>query len=1484
MSGPTGGAAGTSATPPVHERAALAIAGLACGVYLMHSLPAILFPSGMLASVLTLLAGVLLGLAVAAGGLAAAFFQLTKPGRASTTSRPLQPAARGRQSSGHSGAGATSPGATLPHAIALRGTLSGVVYTAPASVWRRTDTLGNWPPSCDPSQPFRAWEASLAQGTLVLRPIVPPPGAKPPSPGRSSAAKQQGTAEVASSAGGTNDGAARTEAATAAGTAAPGPGSAATPAPALTKVGIPLEGCTVELVTDGLQGRSNWIRRAPLLIRHPKWNLLEGEPAFFLWADDPAAKQQWLHALGWWCQDGERLAAIDAMYTAYCQAMRDRSCLEYAEQAPPADDGQASSAAEASTPGLALAVAAAVQPQRKAGWKGWGSSKVQSMRRRMQERRGRGATGVDDAAAPDGEPLAGLEAGTAASAAAAAAAAPRSRAGSALPSAAASPAKPPLAAAELQSLDSIMEAKWMQSRKIQVPPAVTEAVVRSRHTSRPSSHASSPTAMPRISHSSAGAELPGWPGTLGGSAGGGSALGSMPSDGLGTPVQGGSPVAAGGASPFRLSSAAAAAGLPPGSPLVAAGVALRTHSRQSEVGRGEEAGGAAGAGPASAAEGVADPLPEGLPPLLSPDYAVNAFVTRLAFDLLRRPDFQEYVRSRVQRQLSRLQRPDFITALEVVAVDPGGAAPTLRNIRALPQPEASIWPQVLFDMRYQGAFTVTIELKVDIRDAAAWGRLDQALTRLAEGKKRPGSGGGGGSLEHPPPHAASAPSLGGVEVLGEEEAEGEGFEDPASPDSSASGSAAAAAGDGPAGEQPRHGAGGKGPRRGMLNGLRLYSARKLRQLAENTAQHISRIPLRLSLTFSLLEGTMCAWVPPPPGNRAFYSFVAPPRLELTARPELAGRLLKYSYHVARVSHWIEQRMRAAITRNMVFPGGGDLVLLPLMALDHPNAADSLPSLRGYAQQAAAAAAAREQVQQEGEEGEEQQRAAAEEEEAQAGVLYGGASTVQLEPAAALPNPESQAADADTADAATKADTDVGGLAAAAAAAAAAATGGGQAAAAWQQQPAQRGLASAALLVSPWEGRPTEQTVPAARTAEEHLQLLHSSSQEELPGEPSLSLAGTPQAFALAAGTAACAAQAAGDGNGHLISPRYDSAARQASAGPSVAADAAAAEVGSPLASLNFDAGGRGRSAADAWDAAMAQEGRPANEAPTPRLASQRWQLPLQPASAPLQAGLGLGSVQQQAQKGGARPAPDPAGPAARGAQQPRPSLQLKLSTSRSLDPDFTTSAEHTGFGEAPASALPNYRPMRRSLSARGDAAGGSPVLAPGSARSSPEAVGEAISRSLASLRRQNSSLKQQQAAEAAAHAGHILAQQQQQQQAQQQAAQQPQAGSRPGSAAGSPGQEGSSRGPADDPRRLRQSGSFKEQAGKLCKFFNRMNAAGKALASQMHDMQQQRAAARLSRSGSTPGSGSGSARHPQSSGGGIGQSPFHHTPSQLDAL
>jgi hypothetical protein len=105
-----------------------------------------------------------------------------------------------------------------------------------------------------------------------------------------------------------------------------------------------------------------------------------------------------------------------------------------------------------------------------------------------------------------------------------------------------------------------------------------------------------------------------------------------------------------------------------------------------------------------------------------------------------------------------------------------------------------------------------------------------------------------------------------------------------------------------------------------------------------------RAPLRVALTFSELEGTMCVWVPPPPGDRLFWSFLAPPRLSLKARPQLGGRFLKYAYHASRASAWIQARMELAFQKNIVFPGGGDFPLPLLLGLDHPRAADGLPGL------------------------------------------------------------------------------------------------------------------------------------------------------------------------------------------------------------------------------------------------------------------------------------------------------------------------------------------------------------------------------------------------------------------------------------------------------------------------------------------------------------------------------------------------------------
>lgn len=127
-------------------------------------------------------------------------------------------------------------------------------------------------------------------------------------------------------------------------------------------------------------------------------------------------------------------------------------------------------------------------------------------------------------------------------------------------------------------------------------------------------------------------------------------------------------------------------------------------------------------------------------------------------------------------------------------------------------------------------------MKVDIRDAAAWGKLDQALTRLAVGKK-------GARAAGQPPHAASAPVLhgGGGGMEGEEDE----FE-PLSPDSSAgalgSGDAldAASSEDAEGAVGQECGGGGGGRQRGFMGGIRQQAAKRLRQLAETTAAHISR--------------------------------------------------------------------------------------------------------------------------------------------------------------------------------------------------------------------------------------------------------------------------------------------------------------------------------------------------------------------------------------------------------------------------------------------------------------------------------------------------------------------------------------------------------------------------------------------------------------------------------------------------------------------
>lgn len=52
--------------------------------------------------------------------------------------------------------------------------------------------------------------------------------------------------------------------------------------------------------------------------------------------------------------------------------------------------------------------------------------------------------------------------------------------------------------------------------------------------------------------------------------------------------------------------------------------------------------------------------------------------------------------------------------------------------------------------------------------------------------------------------------------------------------------------------------------------------------------------------------------------------------ETQAGVQVAGRMVKYSYYIARISSFIASKMQSSVTKNLVFPSCGDIKILQLL--------------------------------------------------------------------------------------------------------------------------------------------------------------------------------------------------------------------------------------------------------------------------------------------------------------------------------------------------------------------------------------------------------------------------------------------------------------------------------------------------------------------------------------------------------------------------
>eukprot|EP00890_Picochlorum_soloecismus_P005587 jgi/Picsp_1/6029/NSC_03383-R1_protein isoform b len=633
----------------------------------------------------------------------------------------------------------TKQGSTMPHAIAYKGKYQGVVFTVPMSKWSRSKCVLDWPPL---ASPFKAWFAEIDQGTLILHPI--------PSMKRVDSVRSGVVNVTKGDAMKTTDGAGGSKV-------------------SAEKLGIPMEGCIVEIVRDGLLGRSEMIRRAPLFICHEKWLLLDGEHGFYLFAENPGAKLQWAVALRYWAENRDKaFKTVPEMYEEYCSIMsQNQPVLPYVSENNVDDPIEV-------RPSEPIAVS------RRKRWKSW---------RRQRAKTNAGA---------DSQKLNNKK---------------------------------------LEDLDSMIEEQWMHKGVM-----AKSARMLDPEDGEFSGHGNVQADRRREERRNL-------------SSGKDKVLSDIPVENQNNKFQ------------------------------------YSTLSNKEH-------------------------WPSDLPTQIPADHFVNDFLARGCFDLVRNPSFAEFVRARVQAQLSRMHCPDYVQSLEVTHIDPGSSAPSVGNFASLPSPVGtSIMPQLVFDMKYEGDFSITIECKVDIRDARGWGALDKAFDFI-EGRS--------GKSDKATDTSSNASDQvwreGEDEISLLEHADGIHSQKVQLAEKS---------------EITPETKTGR-PQLSPLESFRQTAAQKLRQLADSTAVHISRIPLRISLKFSLIEGQMCAWVPPPPGNRIFWSFLTPPNLKIDAKPRIGGRFLKYAYHASRASAWIGARMKLAFTKNMVFPSGGDFIIPPFIGIDDPN--------------------------------------------------------------------------------------------------------------------------------------------------------------------------------------------------------------------------------------------------------------------------------------------------------------------------------------------------------------------------------------------------------------------------------------------------------------------------------------------------------------------------------------------------------------------
>ncbi|CAH8381357.1 unnamed protein product [Eruca vesicaria subsp. sativa] len=252
--------------------------------------------------------------------------------------------------------------------------------------------------------------------------------------------------------------------------------------------------------------------------------------------------------------------------------------------------------------------------------------------------------------------------------------------------------------------------------------------------------------------------------------------------------------------------------------------------------------------------------------------AWNLLISRLFFDLKRKTGVKNSMQARIQRMLSNMRTPSYISELVCSGVDTGNLPPHIHGTRVLPMEMNGVWAFEL-DIEYSGEAVIDVETRVNIREVD----LQKGITdtRLQ-------------------PSSVGEVSSNGVEDFDKQ------LVIPVD-----------------AGEVKNDESNGSKGTKVSPNGVSRWKS-----ILKNIAEQVSQVPISLSIRVSSLRGTLRVHMKPPPSDQLWFGFTSMPDIQF----DLASSVGEHKITNSHVAMFLINRFKTAIREAVVLPNCESLTI------------------------------------------------------------------------------------------------------------------------------------------------------------------------------------------------------------------------------------------------------------------------------------------------------------------------------------------------------------------------------------------------------------------------------------------------------------------------------------------------------------------------------------------------------------------------------